>query len=54
MFKFTIRDDWDMLLDIPISFIILLPGFIVIFFKLTYNCRNRHSYCYTSHEIYSN
>ena len=51
MLKFTIRHGWDMLIDIPISFIILLPGFVVIVFKLTYNFRNRHSYCYTSHYI---
>ena len=48
--EFTDRGRWSLLHN-PITFIILLPGFIVIFFKLTYNCRNRHSYSYSSHEI---
>ncbi len=51
MIKFTERAGLRGMFDIPVSFIILLPGFIVIFFKLTYNCRNRHSYSYSSHEI---
>ena len=52
MLKFTIRHGWDMLIDIPISFIILLPGFVVIVFKLIYNFRNSHSYCFIS-KVYS-
>ena len=51
MIEFTERYSFGGIFDILISFIILLPGFIVIVFKLTYNFRNRHSYCYTSHYI---
>ena len=51
MIEFTERYSFGGIFDILISFIILLPGFIVIVLKLTYNYRNSHSYYFTSHYI---